>query len=319
MIRIENLSKSYGKHEVLHGISAHIKKGEIFAFLGHSGAGKSTLLRCINGLESYQGGSLKVFGKEIKELKERELKELRRDIGMIFQHFALLAQKNAFENIALPLRVWGYDENAIKARVYELLELVGLRDKARSYPNQLSGGQKQRIAIARALALSPKILLSDEATSALDPNTTRQILELLKRINRELGITIVLVTHEMDAIKSSANRAVLMDGGKIVEQGSIEELFLCPSEVMRGFLGEAEVLGDGINIRLSFPENVASKGFIADMARHLDIEFSIVWGRLERLGEHVLGSLIICLKENDAKSVLDFAKAHGVIAELIKE
>ena len=195
MIEINNLSKSYGKNEVLSGISAHIKKGEILTFLGHSGAGKSTLLRCINGLESYQGGSLKVFGKEIKELKERELKELCRDIGMIFQHFALLAQKNAFENIALPLRMWGYDENAIKARVYERLELVGLRDKASSFPNHLSGGQKQRIAIARALALRPKILLSDEATSALDPNTTRQILELLKRINRELGITIVLVTH----------------------------------------------------------------------------------------------------------------------------
>ncbi|MDD6924555.1 MAG: methionine ABC transporter ATP-binding protein [Campylobacteraceae bacterium] len=319
MIKISNLKKYYGKNLIINDVSCEINKGEIFAIVGHSGAGKSTLLRCINGLESYQGGSLKVFGKEIKELKECKLKELRRDIGMIFQHFALLAQKNAFENIALPLRVWGYDENAIKARVYELLELIGLKDKSRSYPNQLSGGQKQRIAIARALALSPKILLSDEATSALDPNTTRQILELLKRINRELGITIVLVTHEMDAIKSSANRAVLMDGGKIVEQGSIEELFLCPSEVMRGFLGEAEVLGDGTNIRLSFPQNIASKGFIADMARHLDIEFSIVWGRLERLGEHVLGSLIICLKENDAKSVLDFAKAHGVIAELIKE
>ncbi|MCI7587693.1 MAG: methionine ABC transporter ATP-binding protein [Campylobacter sp.] len=319
MIKISNLKKYYDKNLIINDVSCEINKGEIFAIVGHSGAGKSTLLRCINGLESYQSGLLKVFGKEIKELKERELKELRRDIGMIFQHFALLVQKNAFENIALPLRVWGYDENTIKARVYELLELVGLRDKASSFPNQLSGGQKQRIAIARALALSPKILLSDEATSALDPNTTRQILELLKRINRELGITIVLVTHEMDVIKSSANRAVLMDGGKIVEQGSIEELFLCPSEVMRGFLGEAEVLGEGTNIRLSFPQNIASKGFIADMARHLDIEFSIVWGRLERLGEHVLGSLIICLKENDAKSVLDFAKAHGVIAELIKE
>lgn len=319
MIKISNLKKYYGKNLIINDVSCEINKGEIFAIVGHSGAGKSTLLRCINGLESYQGGLLKVFGKEIKELKERELKELRRDIGMIFQHFALLAQKNAFENIALPLRVWGYDENAIKARVYELLELVGLRDKASSFPSELSGGQKQRIAIARALALSPKILLSDEATSALDPNTTRQILELLKRIKRELGITIVLVTHEMDAIKSTANRAVLMEGGKIVEQGSIEELFLCPSEVMRGFLGEAEVLAEGTNIRLSFPQNIASKGFIADMARHLDIEFSIVWGRLERLGEHVLGSLIICIKENDAKSVLDFAKAHGVIAELIKE
>ena len=319
MIKISNLKKYYGKNLIINNVSCEINKGEIFALLGHSGAGKSTLLRCINGLESYQSGSLKVLGREINSLNENALRELRKDIGMIFQHFALMSRKTVFDNIAMPLRVWGYDEKAIKIRVDELLELIGLKDKSRSYPNQLSGGQKQRIAIARALALSPKILLSDEATSALDPNTTRQILELLKRINRELGITIVLVTHEMDAIKSTANRAVLMDGGKIVEQGSIEELFLCPSEVMRGFLGEAEVLGDGINIRLSFPENVASKGFIADMARHLDIEFSIVWGRLERLGEHVLGSLIICLKENDAKSVLDFAKSHGVIAELIKE
>ena len=221
MIKIENLSKSYGKHEVLHGISAHIKKGEIFAFLGHSGAGKSTLLRCINGLESYQGGSLKVFGKEIKELKERELKELRRDIGMIFQHFALLAQKNAFENIALPLRVWGYDENAIKARVYELLELVGLRDKASSFPNQLSGGQKQRIAIARALALSPKILLSDEATSALDNITEQQIQKELDEL--AVGRTTLIIAHRLSTIRH-ADKIVVLDEGAVAECGSHEEL-----------------------------------------------------------------------------------------------
>lgn len=260
MIEINNLSKSYGKNEVLSEISAHVKKGEIFAFMGHSGAGKSTLLRCINGLESYQNGSLKVLGREIKELNERELRELRRDIGMIFQHFALLARKTAFENVALPLRFWGYDEKHIKSRVSELLELVGLSEKHALYPSQLSGGQKQRVAIARALALSPKILLSDEATSALDPNTTKQILELLRRINKELGITIVLVTHEMEVIKSTASRGILLSGGKVAESGEIEELFLNPSELMSEFLGEDEIIGaEGVNIRLSFPKNVAKK------------------------------------------------------------
>ena len=319
MIEINNLSKSYGKNEVLSGISAHIKKGEIFAFLGHSGAGKSTLLRCINGLESYQGGSLKVFGKEIKELKERELKELCRDIGMIFQHFALLAQKNAFENIALPLRMWGYDENAIKARVYELLELIGLKDKSRSYPNQLSGGQKQRIAIARALALSPKILLSDEATSALDPNTTRQILELLKRINRELGITIVLVTHEMEVVKSIANRAILLEQGIITNSGSIVELFLNPNKNMKNFLGEEEILPDtGVNIKIFFPPNVAMHSIITNMARELDIDFNIVWGKLEKLGGSVLGSLVINVEPKYELKVEEFIKNSGALYEIIK-
>lgn len=317
MIKIQNLSKSYGKSEVLSDINIHIKEGEIFAFLGHSGAGKSTLLRCINGLESYQGGSLKVNFKEISSLNKDELREFRKNIGMIFQHFALMSRKTAAENIATPLEFWGWDKSAIKARVNELLELVRLSDKADFYPSQLSGGQKQRVAIARALALKPKILLSDEATSALDPNTTKQILTLLKQINEELGITIVLVTHEMDAIKSVANRAALLSGGKVIASDDIVGLFLHPNEKMREFLGEEEMLPlDGVNIRLFFPPNVANRSIITNMARELDIDFSIVWGKLERLDKFVLGSLVINIKRADLARVEEYISNHGVIYEI---
>ena len=317
MIKIQNLSKSYGKSEVLSDINIHIKEGEIFAFLGHSGAGKSTLLRCINGLESYQGGSLKVNFKEVGSLNKDEIREFRKNIGMIFQHFALMSRKTAAENIATPLEFWGWGKSAIKARVNELLELVGLSDKADFYPSQLSGGQKQRVAIARALALKPKILLSDEATSALDPNTTKQILTLLKQINEELGITIVLVTHEMDAIKSVANRAALLSGGKVIASDDIVGLFLHPNEKMREFLGEEEMLPlDGVNIRLFFPPNVANRSIITNMARELDIDFSIVWGKLERLDKFVLGSLVINIKRADLARVEEYISNHGVIYEI---
>ena len=188
MIKIENLVKKFGDSEIIKGVSAEIKQGEIFAIVGHSGAGKSTLLRCINGLENYQGGSLKVANKEVATLNESEIREFRKNIGMIFQHFALMSRKSVFENVATPLRFWKFDESYIKERVGELLVLVGLKDKANAYPSELSGGQKQRVAIARALALKPQILLSDEATSALDPNTTTQILNLLREINKTLGI-----------------------------------------------------------------------------------------------------------------------------------
>ena len=317
MIKIQNLSKSYGKSEVLSDINIHIKEGEIFAFLGHSGAGKSTLLRCINGLESYQGGSLKVNFKEVGSLNKDEIREFRKNIGMIFQHFALMSRKTAAENIATPLEFWGWGKSAIKARVNELLELVGLSDKADFYPSQLSGGQKQRVAIARALALKPKILLSDEATSALDPNTTKQILTLLKQINEELGITIVLVTHEMDAIKSVANRAALLSGGKVIASDDIVGLFLHPNEKMREFLGEEEMLPlVGVNIRLFFPPNVANRSIITNMARELDIDFSIVWGKLERLDKFVLGSLVINIKRADLARVEEYISNHGVIYEI---
>nr|WP_314563411.1 methionine ABC transporter ATP-binding protein [uncultured Campylobacter sp.] len=317
MIKIENLKKFYGATQIIDGVSLNVEKGEIFAIVGHSGAGKSTLLRCINGLEDYQSGSLKVFDKEISALKDRELRELRRDVGMIFQHFALMARKTAFENVATPLKFWGYSDGDIKKRVSELLDLVGLANKAASYPGELSGGQKQRVAIARALALSPKILLSDEATSALDPNTTNSILELLKQINQTLNISVVLVTHEMEVVKSIARRAVLLESGKIIGSGTIEELFLKPDEKMKEFLGEDEILpSEGVNIRLFFPKEVAQNSVITHMARTLNIDFNIVWGKLEKLNENVLGSLVINVDPKDEARVTEYIKQSGVLWEV---
>ena len=317
MIKIENLSKFYGDTQILFDINLEVKKGEIFAIVGHSGAGKSTLLRCINGLESYQGGSLKVFDQEIKNLDEMQQRNLRRDVGMIFQHFALMARKNVFENVATPLKFWGYSDGEIKKRVSELLELVGLANKAASYPGELSGGQKQRVAIARALALSPKILLSDEATSALDPNTTNSILELLKQINQTLNISVVLVTHEMEVVKSIARRAVLLESGKIIGSGTIEELFLKPDKKMKEFLGEDEILpSEGVNIRLFFPKEVAQNSVITHMARTLNIDFNIVWGKLEKLNENVLGSLVINVDPKDEARVTEYIKQSGVLWEV---
>lgn len=317
MIKIENLTKFYGDTQILFDVNLEVAKGEIFAIVGHSGAGKSTLLRCINGLESYQGGSLKVFDQEIKNLDETQQRHLRRDVGMIFQHFALMARKNVFENVATPLKFWGYKSDETEKRVRELLNLVGLESKAKSYPSELSGGQKQRVAIARALALNPKILLSDEATSALDPNTTNQILELLEKINKELDISVVIVTHEMEVVKSIAKRAILLEGGKIIGSGSIEELFLKPDEKMKEFLGEVEILpSTGTNIRLFFPKEVAQNSVITHMARSLNIDFNIVWGKLERLNDNVLGSLVINIDEKDKENVLNYIKQSGVLWEV---
>ena len=317
MIKIENLTKFYGDTQILFDVNLEVAKGEIFAIVGHSGAGKSTLLRCINGLESYQGGSLKVFDKEIKNLDETQQRHLRRDVGMIFQHFALMARKNVFENVATPLKFWGYKSDETEKRVRELLNLVSLESKAKSYPSELSGGQKQRVAIARALALNPKILLSDEATSALDPNTTNQILELLEKINKELDISVVIVTHEMEVVKSIAKRAILLEGGKIIGSGSIEELFLKPDEKMKEFLGEVEILpSTGTNIRLFFPKEVAQNSVITHMARSLNIDFNIVWGKLEKLNDNVLGSLVINIDEKDKENVLNYIKQSGVLWEV---
>ena len=317
MIKIEKLTKFYGGTQILFDVNLEVKKGEIFAIVGHSGAGKSTLLRCINGLESYQGGSLKVFDQEIKNLDETQQRHLRRDVGMIFQHFALMARKNVFENVATPLKFWGYKNDETEKRVRELLNLVGLENKAKSYPSELSGGQKQRVAIARALALNPKILLSDEATSALDPNTTNQILELLEKINKELDISVVIVTHEMEVVKSIAKRAILLEGGKIIGSGSIEELFLKPDEKMKEFLGEVEILpSTGTNIRLFFPKEVAQNSVITHMARSLNIDFNIVWGKLEKLNDNVLGSLVINIDEKDKENVLNYIKQSGVLWEV---
>lgn len=316
MIHIENLTKYYGDTKVLDDISLHVNQKEIFAIVGHSGAGKSTLLRCLNGLESYDKGSLKVFDKEVKSLAPNTLRGFRREMGMIFQHFSLMQQKNVYQNVALPMQMWNYPKEEIKTRVHELLELVGLSDKHKSYPKELSGGQKQRVAIARALTLKPKILLSDEATSALDPNTTLSILELLKTINKELDLTIVLVTHEMEVVKSIAQKALLLEHGSIIASGKIEELFLKPSQKMKEFLGDEEILPkEGLNIRLYFPKEVAFESIITHMAITLHVNFNIVWGKIEKLNENVLGHLVINIDPNDREKVLGYLRRSGVLWE----
>ena len=318
MIEIENLRKSFGGNEILKGVSATINDGEIFAIVGQSGAGKSTLLRCINALESYDSGSLRVNGKEVLEQNTKQIRQMRKNIGMIFQNFALLNQKNVFENVALPLEIWGEDEKKIRSRVGELLEIVGLSEKINAYPRSLSGGQKQRVAIARALALNPQILLSDEATSALDPNITNQILSLLKRINADFGITIILVTHEMEVVKSTASRALLLSGGEVINYGETWELFLKPDAKMREFLGEKIILPNvGVNFALYFQKEVAFDSVITQMARDLNINLNIVWGKIEELGGFVLGFLVINAKDEHCERVAKYLEKTGVLWEIL--
>ncbi len=318
MININNLNKHYGSIKVLNNISINIKKGEIFAIVGHSGAGKSTLMRCINGLEDYTDGSLMVNDKEIKTLKKDELREFRKNIGMIFQHFSLIQRKTVFENIALPMQLWGYKKEEISKKVKELLVLVGLEEKIDSYPKELSGGQKQRVAIARALTLDPQILLSDEATSALDPNTTTSILNLLKQINEKLNITIILVTHEMEVVKQIAQKALLLEHGNIIGFDDTEELFLKPDAKMKEFLGETEIVPkNGINIKIYFPKDNAFQSFITKMARQLDMDFNIVWGKLEEINSHIVGNMVINIEEKDKEKVTNYIKEHNIIWEVL--
>ena len=259
MISIRNVSKTfitpYGKTEVLKGINLEIKKGDIFGIIGFSGAGKSTMIRCLNFLEDPDEGEIIIGDKEITSLNTKQLREARRKIGMIFQQFNLFDSRTVFKNVAFPLEVAGYPKNKIKSRVDEILELVELSDKKDAYPAQLSGGQKQRVGIARALANEPDVLLSDEATSALDPQTTFSILELLKDINKKLGITIVLITHELDVVRYCCNNMAVIENGVIIEKGRTEGLFLNPqSETARRFINitndlqgyRAFVEGEGI-------------------------------------------------------------------------
>lgn len=318
MIQMKNVEKFFGENQVLHNVSLTIEKGEIYGIVGHSGAGKSTLLRCINGLEGYNSGNVIVNGKEVKELKEKELREFRKNIGMIFQNFSLLNRKNVWKNVSLPMETWGYKKEDINKRVKELLNLVGLGDKASSMPKELSGGQKQRVAIARALTLNPEIILCDEATSALDPNTTKSILELLKEINEKLGITIVIVTHQMEVIKEVCTKVALMESGKLLQSGKVEEIFLNPSKDMKNLLGEEEVLPEqGVNIKIFFPKQISQNSVITSMARKLDMDFSIVWGKLEKFSEGVLGSLVINIAKEQEKEVFDYLNNTEVHWEVL--
>ena len=232
MIIVRNVNKTYftplASVKALHNINLQVDKGDIFGIIGFSGAGKSTLIRCLNRLEEPDTGTIVIGGQNITALDKQQLRLARRKIGMIFQQFNLFDAKTVFENVAFPLEVAGYHREYIKGKVEEILELVGLTDKAQAYPLQLSGGQKQRVGIARALSNGPDVLLSDEATSALDPQTTYSILELLKDINKKLGLTIVLITHELDVLKHICNNMAVIEHGQIVEEGPVEKFFLNP-------------------------------------------------------------------------------------------
>ena len=299
MIRIEGLQKSFGELTVLQDINLEIADGEIYGLVGKSGAGKSTLLRCINGLEDYSAGSINVDGVEVKDLSKSELRNYRKDVSMIFQHFPMLTRKSVYENIAFPMRCWKYSKTEIDSKVRELAKLVGIEDKLEERPGNLSGGQKQRVAIARALSMEPKLLLSDEATSALDPVTTKSILKLLRDINEQLGITIIVVTHQMSVVKQICEKMTLLENGKLVISGDVDKLFLDQPEALRRFLGSEtlQVEHEGINIQIMLDENEKSRNIISEMSRDLGMDFLILNSEMSQYRDKYLGYLIINFSE----------------------
>ena len=284
-IKIENVSKTYSSKEgtvqALKNVSLTIRSGEIYGIIGMSGAGKSTLVRCMNFLEQPTSGNVLIKGRALGGLKEKELRKQREQIGMIFQHFNLLMQKSVLENVCFPMYIQGKKKKEAREKAEELLEIVGLKEKANAFPSQLSGGQKQRVAIARALATSPKILLCDEATSALDPQTTASILELLQEINRKFNITIVIITHQMSVVRKICSHVAIMKSGEIVETGSVSEIFSHPkSDVARELIRKDEgddisraessgntkdLIQSGRKVRIVFSENSAFQPVIANM------------------------------------------------------
>ena len=320
MVEIKNVYKNFGDLEVLKDISLTIQDKEIYGIIGQSGAGKSTLLRCINGLEDFQKGSINVNGQELSGIHKKDLQVLQSKMGMIFQNFNLLNQLNVYDNVALPLQFWGQKKNTPenKAKIMRLLKLVGLEDKAQSRPRELSGGQKQRVAIARALVLDPEILLCDEATSALDPGITREILSLLQQINKEMGLTIIVVTNQMEVVKQICERVSLLKNGNIVAEGKPEELFVHPNEDVKEFLQEeSELLPEkGVNIQLFFTDK-SSDPVITQLARELDIDFSIVWAKLEDFRSDIYGSLVINVSEDNKQKVLDYLTEKEVVWEVL--
>jgi D-methionine transport system ATP-binding protein len=286
MITISHLVKSYGPTRALDDVSLTVERGEIFGVVGTSGAGKSTLIRAVNGLEKPDSGTVEVDGRAITGLSGAALREARHGIGMIFQHFNLLSRRTVAGNVSLALEAQGLGRAARRARVAEILDLVGLADRAGHYPAQLSGGQKQRVGIARALATNPKVLLSDEATSALDPETTASILALLQRLNRELGLTILLITHEMDVVKQICTSAALMQRGRIVEAGRLRELLRTPGSVIARQLfplGEAPATPGSTVLDLTFTELTAQDPVIARLAREQGLDIGLLGAAIETI------------------------------------
>ena len=321
MIKLENVSKNFGDLEVLKDISIEIADHEIFGIIGQSGAGKSTLLRCINGLEDYQSGRIEVDGVEVSLKDKKKLHLLQKNMGMIFQNFNLLERLDVYDNVALPMKFWGMKTKTPEARkkIEGLISLVGLEDKIHARPKELSGGQKQRVAIARALVLDPKILLCDEATSALDPAITRGILDLLQKINKEMGITIIVVTHQMEVVKQICEKVAFIKNGRVVQIGKPEELFIRPNKDIKAFLHEdSELLPEeGINIQLFFTDESADEPVISNMARKLDADFSISWAKLEDFRSHVYGSLVINIKEEDKEKITAYLDEVKVLWEVL--
>ncbi len=318
MIEIKNLKKLWEDDgsSVLEGINLTIEDGDIYALVGRSGAGKSTLLRCINGLTSYQEGSLKVDGCEIKDLKDKELREFRRHVGMIFQQFSLLERETVYKNVALPMQCWKYPKDQIDKKVRELLELVGLGDKMNAKPRNLSGGQKQRVAVARALTMDPKILLCDEATSALDPKTTNSILDLLMEINQKLGITVIIVTHQMEVVRKACNKACILENGKIADEGSVKEIFIKQPQSLRRLLGEEEeekLPDTGHNIQISYLVKDMKDGeLFSTMTSELQYVFPIVNGLIQDYQGDQMGIFVINIDDEHLGVVTDYLNQNGI-------
>ena len=295
MIEVSGLEKKYGKLQVLENIDLEIKKGEIFGLVGLSGAGKSTLLRCINGLVPYDGGSLKVQGIEVQKLGKAQLRNFRKNIGMIFQNFSLLERCNVYENVAFPMKVWKKNSMETDEQVRKMVRLVGLEDKIESRPRQLSGGQKQRVAIARAMVTEPEILLCDEATSALDPKTATSILNLLKEINQKMGVTIIIVTHQMEVVEQICDRMALLQAGKIILKGEVKQLFLENSEPLRELLGRKLTFEPGVFIRILIENKSNYRKFFYELSSEMKIAYEICDGGIRNFkdGSAFLGTLKI--------------------------
>ncbi len=335
MINIKDLSKEFNNNDksfyALNKVNLHIKRGEIFGIIGLSGAGKSTLIRCLNRLEEPTEGKIYIDNLEVTNLDKDELRALRKDTSMIFQHFNLLSSKTVFQNVAFPLELEGIDRNQISNKVNTLLEYVGLMDKKDVYPSQLSGGQKQRVAIARALVSEPKIILSDEGTSALDPQTTKSILNLLKKIRDEFGVTIVLITHQMEVVKDICSRVAIMEDGKIIEVNTVEELFKNPqTKTSQSFIDNLKIVsneeiilpndGNGNLLRLSFTGKSAKKPVVSNMIKSFSLDVNILAGNINELTTTSVGYLIVQLngKQPEIDKSINWLKNQGVNTEVIK-
>ena len=335
MIEFQNVHKTYrvaGRDiPALHPTSLRVEAGQVFGLIGHSGAGKSTLLRLINRLENPSGGRIIVDNEEITALDASGLRRFRQQVGMIFQHFNLLASKTVADNVALPLQLSGeLSRTEIDQRVTELLARVGLADHARKYPAQLSGGQKQRVGIARALATKPKILLCDEATSALDPQTTASVLQLLAEINRELKLTIVLITHEMDVIRRVCDQVAVMDAGMIVEQGDVAQVFLHPKHpTTKRFVQEDEQVDEneqrddfahvpGRIVRLTFQGESTYAPLLGTVARETGVDYSILAGRIDRIKDTPYGQLTLAISGGDMEAAFARFAAADVHMEVLR-